>query len=83
MYYMPIPDLTIMFLGLYRSNDDGATFTKTAQSANILESSQAWFDLAMAVDPEDINTIYVGCLNIWKSTNGGNIFGRLNRMECK
>src|SRR6056300_454698 len=65
-------------LGLYRSNDDGATFTKTAQSANILESSQAWFDLAMAVDPEDINTIYVGCLNIWKSTNGGNIFGKLN-----
>jgi len=43
-----------------------------------MESSQAWFDLAMAVDPEDINTIYVGCLNIWKSTNGGNIFGKLN-----
>ena len=68
-----------VFQGLYRSNDDGATFTKTAQSANILESSQAWFDLAIAVDPEDINTIYVGCLNIWKSTNGGNIFGRLNQ----
>ena len=66
------------FLGLYRSNDDGVTFTKTAQSANIMESSQAWFDLAMAVDPEDIDTIYVGCLNIWKSTNGGNIFGKLN-----
>ena len=68
-----------VFQGLYRSNDDGATFTKTAQSADILESSQAWFDLAIAVDPEDINTIYVGCLNIWKSTNGGNIFGRLNQ----
>jgi len=66
------------FLGLYRSNDDGATFTKTAQSANIMESSQAWFSLSIAVDPEDINTIYVGCLNIWKSTNGGNIFGKLN-----
>lgn len=66
------------FEGLYRSNDDGATFTKTAQNANILESPQAWFDLAIAVDPEDINTVYVGCLNIWKSTNGGNIFGKLN-----
>ncbi len=71
-----------VFQGLYRSNDDGATFTKTAQSADILESSQAWFDLAIAVDPEDINTIYVGCLNIWKSTNGGNIFGRLNQWSA-
>lgn len=31
------------FQGLYRSNDNGVTFTKTAQSADILESSQAWF----------------------------------------
>jgi photosystem II stability/assembly factor-like uncharacterized protein len=68
-----------VFQGLYRSNDNGATFTKTAQSADILESSQAWFDLAIAVDPEDFDTLYVGCLNIWKSTNGGNIFGRLNQ----
>ena len=67
-----------IFQGLYRSNDNGATFTKTAQSADILESSQAWFSLSIAVDPEDFNTIYVGCLNIWKSTNGGNIFGKLN-----
>ena len=66
------------FKGLYRSNDEGVTFTKTAQNADILESSQAWFDLAIAVDPEDFDTLYVGCLNIWKSTNGGAIFERLN-----
>ena len=68
-----------VFEGLYRSNNDGVTFTKTAQSADILESSQAWFDLAIAVDPLDVNTVYIGCLNIWKSTDGGNIFNRINQ----
>ena len=66
------------FLGLYRSNDAGVTFTKTANTTNIMESNQAWFDLAIAIDPQNVDTVYVGCLNIWKSTNGGNIFGKLN-----
>ncbi len=74
--------------GLYRSLDSGVTFTKMAvknaidstQEPNydIMESNQAWFDLAIAIDPEDANTLYAGCLNIWKSSDGGNSFKKLN-----
>ena len=74
--------------GLYRSLDSGVTFKKmlvkntldSTQEPNydIMESNQAWFDLAIAVDPEDAKTLYVGCLNIWKSSDGGNSFNQLN-----
>ncbi|MGB9702195.1 MAG: VPS10 domain-containing protein, partial [Candidatus Kapaibacteriota bacterium] len=67
------------FLGLYRSTDGGDTWTTQATSPNLLgwESSgsdsggQGWYDLCIAVDQSNINTIYTGGVNIWKSTNGG------------
>lgn len=67
------------FQGLYRSNDSGSSFTQTQNSVDIMESNQAWFDLALEVSPTNANEVYVGCLNIWKSTNGGNSFSQLNR----
>ncbi|NER17960.1 thrombospondin type 3 repeat-containing protein [Spongiivirga citrea] len=66
------------FQGLYKSTDSGVTFTKTAETDNINESNQAWFDLAMAISPTDEDEVYVGCLNVWKSTNGGDNFNVLN-----
>ncbi|MDG1571991.1 thrombospondin type 3 repeat-containing protein [Robiginitalea sp. M366] len=67
------------YQGLYRSTDGGDTFTKSPNTANIMESSQAWFDLALEVSPTNANEVYMGCLNIWKSTNGGNSWFRLNQ----
>jgi len=66
------------FQGVYKSSDSGGTFEKSNETNNILESSQAWYDLALAVSDTDENEIYVGCLNIWRSTNGGDNFSRLN-----
>ncbi|WP_226294326.1 fibronectin type III domain-containing protein [Aquimarina algicola] len=66
------------FQGLYRSTNSGSSFTKTAETTNILESSQAWYDLALAVSDQNANTVFVGCLNIWRSTNGGNDFTKIN-----
>ncbi len=66
------------FQGLYRSVDAGVTFTKTQNTENIMESNQAWFDLALEVSPTNANEVYVGCLNIWKSLNGGDSFTKLN-----
>lgn len=67
------------FLGFYRSTDGGLTFTQQSNSPNILNWSttgtgtggQAWYDLCLAVDPNDANTVYTGGINIWKSTDGG------------
>ena len=65
--------------GLYRSTNSGQSFTVRSTSPNILgysstgsdTKSQAYYDLAIAVDPTNANIIYCGGINIWKSTNGG------------
>ena len=44
-----------------------------------MESSQAWFDLALEVSPTNANELYMGCLNIWRSNNGGNSWNQLNQ----
>ncbi len=67
------------FAGLLRSTDNGLNFTTQSSSPNIMDyacngggsSSQAWYDLCIAVDPTNANTLYVGGVNIWKSTNAG------------
>jgi len=65
------------YQGLYKSIDSGETFTESPNTTNIMESSQAWFDLALEVAPDDANELFVGCLNVWRSINGGNSFARL------
>ncbi len=67
------------FRGLYMSTDGGTTFTERSDSPNIMdwscdgsgEGGQAWYDLAIAADPVNPNIIYVGGVDIWKSTDGG------------
>jgi len=67
------------FAGVLLSTDSGLNFTTKSTTPNIMDyscdgsgtSSQAWYDLCMTVDPVNANTIYLGGINIWKSTNGG------------
>ncbi|MCV6630161.1 MAG: thrombospondin type 3 repeat-containing protein [Flavobacteriaceae bacterium] len=66
------------YQGIYKSTDSGETFDKTNNSVNLMESAQAWYDLAFEVSQTNPDELYVGCLNIWKSTNGGNTFSQLN-----
>jgi GEVED domain/Secretion system C-terminal sorting domain/Sortilin, neurotensin receptor 3,/Fibronectin type III domain len=66
------------FKGVYRSTNSGFSFTKTAESNNILESKQAYYDLALSVSRTNPEVVFTGCLNVWKSTNGGTSFTRLN-----
>jgi photosystem II stability/assembly factor-like uncharacterized protein len=67
------------YQGLYKSVDSGESFIKTANTTDILESNQAWFDLAIEVSPTNADEVYAGCLNIWKSTDGGDSFEQLNQ----
>ena len=66
------------FQGLYRSTNSGASFTKTAASTDIFESTQAWYDMALAVSRTNAEMVFTGCLNVWKSTNGGTSFTKVN-----
>ncbi len=71
------------FQGLYVSRDSANSFTNANSSpANILgyselgndASGQGWYDLDLAADPLNKNTIYAFGVNIWKSTNAGSTF---------
>lgn len=78
LVYLLSANTDYTFQGFYKSTDSGTVFTKTSNTLDILESKQAWFDLALEVSPTDENTLFTGCLNIWRSTNGGTSFSRRN-----
>ncbi len=74
------------FYGLYKSTNSGSSFytlydytdgnllgwdpnAGTASSGN--EGGQSFYDLSLAVNPSNANEIFVGGVNLYKSTNGG------------
>ncbi|RQV94255.1 hypothetical protein EH220_07360, partial [bacterium] len=56
--------------GIYRSTDGGASWTQQATSPNMY-SGQGWYNLVIAVDPLNPNTVYSSGLDLYKSTDGG------------
>jgi hypothetical protein len=64
------------YQGVYKSVDSGETFTATnTTSTNIFGgSTQAWYDLALAVSDTNPEEIYTGCLTVYKSLNSGATF---------
>ena len=67
------------FKALYRSTDAGLNFTTRSTTPNILDWScdgsgtggQGWYDLALTIDPNNAEIVYVGGINVFKSTDGG------------
>ncbi|WP_438962490.1 T9SS type A sorting domain-containing protein [Nonlabens sp.] len=76
--YLLIIDNSANLMGVYRSTNSGQSFTRRDNGTDILESGQGNFDLALEVSPTDANVVYTGCLNIWRSFNGGSSFSKLN-----
>lgn len=82
MVYAIISKSDASFDGIYASSDAGQTFSLRCGSPNILgyaedgtdNSSQAWYDLAIAVAPNDSNMVFTGGVNVWKSVDGGHTF---------
>lgn len=68
------------FGGLYRSVNSGTSFSVMSTSPNVIGNSctgnstgtgQGWFDLAIAVSPNNKDRVDVGGVNVWSSNNGG------------
>lgn len=67
------------FLGVYRSTNLGESWQMQSNSPNLLGWSvigddiggQGWYDLTIAVSPSNPELVYVGGVNVWKSTNAG------------
>ena len=67
------------FNGVYTSTNSGTSFSTTATTPNLLGwekdgsdmYGQGYYDLCIAIAPNDAKTVFVGGVNLWKSTNGG------------
>lgn len=64
--------------GIYRTADGGANWTACTLPVDAdggigadLTRGQAWYDLTIAVDPLNANVIFVGGVDLFKSTNAG------------
>ncbi|MBK7636568.1 MAG: hypothetical protein IPJ13_21590 [Saprospiraceae bacterium] len=74
-------------LGIYTSTNSGASFNTTYTGPiNMLgwqqngsdSGGQAWYDLSIAASPTNANTLLVGGVNTWRSTNGGSNWSIVN-----
>lgn len=59
------------FHGLYRSTDGGVTFSAMSELSPNLDFRQGWWDLAINVDPNDTNVVYIADWQLYKSVDGG------------
>ena len=66
-------------LGLFRSNDGGATFTQAAPQFYM--GSQGWYDNALWVDPTDPNTVIVGGIDLHRTRNGGATWTKISAWQ--
>jgi photosystem II stability/assembly factor-like uncharacterized protein len=69
--------------GIYKSTDSGATFSLIfnggVSGQNLLNSSefangvggQGWYDLSLAIHPNNANIVFLGGVNTWLSESGG------------
>lgn len=69
---------------IYKSIDGGITWAATVTSPpaasgnNDLSSGQAWYDMALAVDPSNDQNVIAGGLNCFRTTNGGNTWSQVS-----
>lgn len=66
-------------VGVWRSNDGGATWAKTSASAGSLsQSSFGWWFGRIFVDPADEEHVFVPGVSLVESTNGGDGFSSIS-----
>jgi len=56
---------------LFKSENSGLSWSTASQQYS---SGQGWYDLLLAVNPEDADDVYIGDAELRRSTNGGNTF---------
>ncbi len=65
--------------GIYKSTDSGDSYNLVYDTKNLLgwassgydSGGQGWYDLTIAADPNHADTLFVGGINTWRSTDGG------------
>ncbi|PHP67725.1 hypothetical protein CSC94_08520 [Zhengella mangrovi] len=67
---------TFQMLGIWRTTDDGANWTqRTATGASC--GSQCWYDMHIKIAPNSLETVYMGGVSLYKSTDGASSFSNI------
>jgi PKD repeat protein len=84
IYCMAMSSASRGLLNIYKTVDAGLTWTTCALPVdadpgigNDMTRTQAWYDLSIGVDPSNANTLIVGGIDLFKSTNGGTSWTQL------
>ncbi|HEY6191355.1 MAG TPA: SBBP repeat-containing protein [Bacteroidota bacterium] len=69
-------------IGLYKSTDAGLTFTNISAGLSTINSNtentkQGFYDFYLYVKPDNPNYVYIGLIDLWRSTDGGASFVNL------
>ncbi len=62
----------------YRSTDSGANWTLRGTSSHDGSNGQGWYDLCIAVDPEDEDIVFSGGVPMYRSTTGGTTWAQIS-----
>lgn len=60
-------------VNVYKSSNNGVNWSNITGSTNF-NGSQAWYDLHIEVNPTNPDIVYVGCIDIFKTSDGGTSF---------
>lgn len=60
-------------LGIYRSDDNGENWTAVYTGPN-MTGTQGWYNLSLAVDPDDPDLVIAGGVKLYRSLDGGVTF---------
>lgn len=70
---------------IYKTSNGGVSWTTVTMPVDAdggvtpsFSRNQAWYDLACAVDPNNSSTVYVGGVDLFKSTNGGSSWQQIS-----
>jgi photosystem II stability/assembly factor-like uncharacterized protein len=60
-------------VNLFKSTNYGANWTQLSTSSDFQsQGGQAWYDLYCRVNPSNPNSVYVGTIDVWRTTDGTN-----------
>lgn len=72
-YAIPCSTSQYKIAGIYKTIDRGTNWDTVSLPGNDYElaAKQAWYDLSLAVDPNNENIVVAGGLHVWRSKDGG------------
>lgn len=65
-------------LGIYRTDDGAANWTRVNTNGVASCGSQCWYDMTLAVDPTNADVVYFGGISLFRSQDGGGTFSSIS-----